>query len=158
MFISFDNQGGFVISILNNATSETANINALRKNMTSLDSSGSLIYLPGGDVYHISDIYKMSRGRKLFKLNVEKKPDIDDIINVAILETSYLQIKKTNNDDSDYILCLDNPNLSSYTLNFNDLSGYISSLWDNIRGSFTPFHNNTVNIALMKKIYFPNRT
>ncbi|EHU03710.1 toxin B domain protein [Escherichia coli DEC1B] len=50
--------------------------------------------MPGGDVYHISDIYKMSRGRKLFKLNVEKKPDIDDIINVAILETSYLQIKK----------------------------------------------------------------
>ncbi|EHU31275.1 toxin B domain protein [Escherichia coli DEC12B] len=30
----------------------------------------------------------------MFKLNVEKKPDIDDIINVAILETSYLQIKK----------------------------------------------------------------
>lgn len=159
MFISFDNQGGFVISILNNATSETANINVLQKNMTSLDSSGSLIYLPGGDVYHISDIYKMSRGRKLFKLNVEKKPDIDDIINVAILETSYLQIKKTNNDDSDYILCLDNPNLSSYTLNFNDLSGYISSLWDNIRDGFTPFHNNTVNIAPNeKKIYFPNRT
>lgn len=37
----------------------------------------------------------MSRGRKSFKLNVEKKPDIDDIINVAILETSYLQIKKS---------------------------------------------------------------
>ncbi|EGJ3281357.1 toxin B, partial [Escherichia coli] len=52
--------------------------------MTSLDSSGSLIYLPSGDIYHISDIYKMSRGRKSFKLNVEKKPDIDDIINVAI--------------------------------------------------------------------------
>ncbi|STH53449.1 glycosyltransferase sugar-binding region containing DXD motif family protein [Escherichia coli] len=89
----------------------------------------------------------------MFKLNVEKKPDIDDIINVAILETSYLQIKKTNNDDSDYILCLDNPNLSSYTLNFNDLSGYISSLWDNIRGGFTPFHNNTVNIAPNEKKY-----
>ncbi|EED1158022.1 DUF3491 domain-containing protein, partial [Escherichia coli] len=83
-----------------------------------------------------------------------KKPDIDDIINVAILETSYLQIKKIpNNDDSDYILCLDNPNLSSYTLNFNDLSGYISSLWDNIRGSFTPFHKNTVNIAPNEKKY-----
>ncbi|EPD0696519.1 toxin B, partial [Escherichia coli] len=39
MFISFDNQGGFVISIINNATSEAANINVLRKNMTSLDSS-----------------------------------------------------------------------------------------------------------------------
>ncbi|EOM2472338.1 hypothetical protein CXY61_005441, partial [Escherichia coli] len=92
--------------------------------------------------------------RKSFKLNVEKKPDIDDIINVAILETSYLQIKKIpNNDDSDYILCLDNPNLSSYTLNFNDLSGYISSLWDNIRGSFTPFHKNTVNIAPNEKKY-----
>ncbi|EGE7292559.1 toxin B, partial [Escherichia coli] len=25
--------------------------------MTSLDSSGSLIYLPSGDIYHISDIY-----------------------------------------------------------------------------------------------------
>ncbi|EFC2449600.1 toxin B, partial [Escherichia coli] len=24
--------------------------------MTSLDSSGSLIYLPSGDIYHISDI------------------------------------------------------------------------------------------------------
>ncbi|EOL1142661.1 toxin B, partial [Escherichia coli] len=154
IFISFDNQGGFVISILNNATSEAANINVFRKNMTSLDSSGSLIYLPSGDIYHISDIYKMSRGRKSFKLNVEKKPDIDDIINVAILETSYLQIKKIpNNDDSDYILCLDNPNLSSYTLNFNDLSGYISSLWDNIRGSFTPFHKNTVNIAPNEKKY-----
>ncbi|EGX9152810.1 DUF3491 domain-containing protein, partial [Escherichia coli] len=45
IFISFDNQGGFVISILNNATSEAANINVFRKNMTSLDSSGSLIYL-----------------------------------------------------------------------------------------------------------------
>ncbi|EOQ0264094.1 DUF3491 domain-containing protein, partial [Escherichia coli] len=44
IFISFDNQGGFVISILNNATSEAANINVFRKNMTSLDSSGSLIY------------------------------------------------------------------------------------------------------------------
>ncbi|HFO7300658.1 TPA: DUF3491 domain-containing protein, partial [Escherichia coli] len=41
IFISFDNQGGFVISILNNATSEAANINVFRKNMTSLDSSGS---------------------------------------------------------------------------------------------------------------------
>ncbi|EOQ9840364.1 DUF3491 domain-containing protein, partial [Escherichia coli] len=40
IFISFDNQGGFVISILNNATSEAANINVFRKNMTSLDSSG----------------------------------------------------------------------------------------------------------------------
>ncbi|EFJ1261347.1 DUF3491 domain-containing protein, partial [Escherichia coli] len=38
IFISFDNQGGFVISILNNATSEAANINVFRKNMTSLDS------------------------------------------------------------------------------------------------------------------------
>ncbi|ENI7034500.1 DUF3491 domain-containing protein, partial [Escherichia coli] len=47
----------------------------------------------------------------------------------------------------------DNPNLSSYTLNFNDLSGYISSLWDNIRGSFTPFHKNTVNIAPNEKKY-----
>ncbi|EEV0921285.1 toxin B [Escherichia coli] len=37
----------------------------------------------------------MSRGRKSVKLNVEKKPDINDIINVAILETSYLQIKKS---------------------------------------------------------------
>ncbi|EEV4198172.1 DUF3491 domain-containing protein, partial [Escherichia coli] len=35
IFISFDNQGGFVISILNNATSEAANINVFRKNMTS---------------------------------------------------------------------------------------------------------------------------
>ncbi|EEX9626112.1 DUF3491 domain-containing protein, partial [Escherichia coli] len=34
IFISFDNQGGFVISILNNATSEAANINVFRKNMT----------------------------------------------------------------------------------------------------------------------------
>ncbi|HFS2932537.1 TPA: DUF3491 domain-containing protein, partial [Escherichia coli] len=84
--------------------------------------------------------------------NVEKKPDINDIINVAILETSYLQIKKIpNNDDGSYVLCLDNPNLSSYTLHFNDLSGYISSIWDNIRGSFTPFHNNTVNIAPNEK-------
>ncbi|EMZ0774596.1 DUF3491 domain-containing protein, partial [Escherichia coli] len=83
---------------------------------------------------------------------VEKKPDINDIINVAILETSYLQIKKIpNNDDGSYVLCLDNPNLSSYTLHFNDLSGYISSIWDNIRGSFTPFHNNTVNIAPNEK-------
>ncbi|EPU4471795.1 DUF3491 domain-containing protein, partial [Escherichia coli] len=98
------------------------------------------------------DIYKMSRGRKSVKLNVEKKPDINDIINVAILETSYLQIKKIpNNDDGSYVLCLDNPNLSSYTLHFNDLSGYISSIWDNIRGSFTPFHNNTVNIAPNEK-------
>ncbi|HAN0878907.1 TPA: DUF3491 domain-containing protein, partial [Escherichia coli] len=32
IFISFDNQGGFVISILNNATSEAANINVFRKN------------------------------------------------------------------------------------------------------------------------------
>ncbi|EHL8815107.1 DUF3491 domain-containing protein, partial [Escherichia coli] len=89
---------------------------------------------------------------KSVKLNVEKKPDINDIINVAILETSYLQIKKTpNNDDGSYVLCLDNPNLSSYTLHFNDLSGYISSIWDNIRGSFTPFHNNTVNIAPNEK-------
>ncbi|EIH7266173.1 DUF3491 domain-containing protein, partial [Escherichia coli] len=72
--------------------------------------------------------------------------------NVAILETSYLQIKKIpNNDDGSYVLCLDNPNLSSYTLHFNDLSGYISSIWDNIRGSFTPFHNNTVNIAPNEK-------
>ncbi|MCM5522321.1 toxin B, partial [Escherichia coli] len=117
-----------------------------RKNMTSFDGCRSLIYLPSGDVFYISDIYKMSRGRKSVKLNVEKKPDINDIINVAILETSYLQIKKIpNNDDGSYVLCLDNPNLSSYTLNFNDLSGYISSLWDNIRGSFTPFHKNTVN-------------
>ncbi|EEZ1891193.1 DUF3491 domain-containing protein, partial [Escherichia coli] len=70
----------------------------------------------------------------------------------AILETSYLQIKKIpNNDDGSYVLCLDNPNLSSYTLHFNDLSGYISSIWDNIRGSFTPFHNNTVNIAPNEK-------
>ncbi|EFL3995019.1 DUF3491 domain-containing protein, partial [Escherichia coli] len=68
------------------------------------------------------------------------------------LETSYLQIKKIpNNDDGSYVLCLDNPNLSSYTLHFNDLSGYISSIWDNIRGSFTPFHNNTVNIAPNEK-------
>ncbi|HDS1986781.1 TPA: DUF3491 domain-containing protein, partial [Escherichia coli O145:NM str. 2012C-4478] len=112
----------------------------------------SLIYLPSGDVFYISDIYKMSRGRKSVKLNVEKKPDINDIINVAILETSYLQIKKIpNNDDGSYVLCLDNPNLSSYTLHFNDLSGYISSIWDNIRGSFTPFHNNTVNIAPNEK-------
>ncbi|EJC3629849.1 DUF3491 domain-containing protein, partial [Escherichia coli] len=89
---------------------------------------------------------------KSVKLNVEKKPDINDIINVAILETSYLQIKKIpNNDDGSYVLCLDNPNLSSYTLHFNDLSGYISSIWDNIRGSFTPFHNNTVNIAPNEK-------
>ncbi|EFH0653852.1 DUF3491 domain-containing protein, partial [Escherichia coli] len=66
--------------------------------------------------------------------------------------TSYLQIKKIpNNDDGSYVLCLDNPNLSSYTLHFNDLSGYISSIWDNIRGSFTPFHNNTVNIAPNEK-------
>ncbi|EFE5475294.1 DUF3491 domain-containing protein, partial [Escherichia coli] len=107
---------------------------------------------PSGDVFYISDIYKMSRGRKSVKLNVEKKPDINDIINVAILETSYLQIKKIpNNDDGSYVLCLDNPNLSSYTLHFNDLSGYISSIWDNIRGSFTPFHNNTVNIAPNEK-------
>ncbi|EJE87962.1 toxin B, partial [Escherichia coli O26:H11 str. CVM10021] len=78
--------------------------------------------------------------------------NINDIINVAILETSYLQIKKIpNNDDGSYVLCLDNPNLSSYTLHFNDLSGYISSIWDNIRGSFTPFHNNTVNIAPNEK-------
>ncbi|EFM8950150.1 DUF3491 domain-containing protein, partial [Escherichia coli] len=123
-----------------------------RKNMTSFDGCRSLIYLPSGDVFYISDIYKMSRGRKSVKLNVEKKPDINDIINVAILETSYLQIKKIpNNDDGSYVLCLDNPNLSSYTLHFNDLSGYISSIWDNIRGSFTPFHNNTVNIAPNEK-------
>ncbi|EFF7831075.1 DUF3491 domain-containing protein, partial [Escherichia coli] len=116
------------------------------------DGCRSLIYLPSGDVFYISDIYKMSRGRKSVKLNVEKKPDINDIINVAILETSYLQIKKIpNNDDGSYVLCLDNPNLSSYTLHFNDLSGYISSIWDNIRGSFTPFHNNTVNIAPNEK-------
>lgn len=120
--------------------------------MTSFDGCRSLIYLPSGDVFYISDIYKMSRGRKSVKLNVEKKPDINDIINVAILETSYLQIKKIpNNDDGSYVLCLDNPNLSSYTLHFNDLSGYISSIWDNIRGSFTPFHNNTVNIAPNEK-------
>ncbi|EHO4413940.1 toxin B, partial [Escherichia coli] len=76
--------------------------------------------MPSGDVFYISDIYKMSRGRKSVKLNVEKKPDINDIINVAILETSYLQIKKIpNNDDGSYVLCLDNPNLSSYTLHFN---------------------------------------
>ncbi|EET7051304.1 toxin B, partial [Escherichia coli] len=85
--------------------------------MTSFDGYRSLIYLPSGDVFYISDIYKMSRGRKSVKLNVEKKPDINDIINVAILETSYLQIKKIpNNDDGSYVLCLDNPNLSSYTL------------------------------------------
>ncbi|EFL9118736.1 DUF3491 domain-containing protein, partial [Escherichia coli] len=127
-------------------------INVFRKNMTSFDGCRSLIYLPSGDVFYISDIYKMSRGRKSVKLNVEKKPDINDIINVAILETSYLQIKKIpNNDDGSYVLCLDNPNLSSYTLHFNDLSGYISSIWDNIRGSFTPFHNNTVNIAPNEK-------
>ncbi|EJW4240127.1 DUF3491 domain-containing protein, partial [Escherichia coli] len=152
MFISFDNQGGFVISISNNATNELTDINVFRKNMTSFDGCRSLIYLPSGDVFYISDIYKMSRGRKSVKLNVEKKPDINDIINVAILETSYLQIKKIpNNDDGSYVLCLDNPNLSSYTLHFNDLSGYISSIWDNIRGSFTPFHNNTVNIAPNEK-------
>ncbi|EPX8102899.1 DUF3491 domain-containing protein, partial [Escherichia coli] len=149
---SFDNQGGFVISISNNATNELTDINVFRKNMTSFDGCRSLIYLPSGDVFYISDIYKMSRGRKSVKLNVEKKPDINDIINVAILETSYLQIKKIpNNDDGSYVLCLDNPNLSSYTLHFNDLSGYISSIWDNIRGSFTPFHNNTVNIAPNEK-------
>ncbi|EIP6835501.1 toxin B, partial [Escherichia coli] len=63
--------------------------------------------MPGGDVFYISDIYKMSIGRKPVKLNVEKKPDINDIINVAILETSYLQIKKIpNNNDSGYVLCL----------------------------------------------------
>ncbi|EFL9298531.1 DUF3491 domain-containing protein, partial [Escherichia coli] len=147
-----DNQGGFVISISNNATNELTDINVFRKNMTSFDGCRSLIYLPSGDVFYISDIYKMSRGRKSVKLNVEKKPDINDIINVAILETSYLQIKKIpNNDDGSYVLCLDNPNLSSYTLHFNDLSGYISSIWDNIRGSFTPFHNNTVNIAPNEK-------
>ncbi|EOU2865881.1 DUF3491 domain-containing protein, partial [Escherichia coli] len=146
------NQGGFVISISNNATNELTDINVFRKNMTSFDGCRSLIYLPSGDVFYISDIYKMSRGRKSVKLNVEKKPDINDIINVAILETSYLQIKKIpNNDDGSYVLCLDNPNLSSYTLHFNDLSGYISSIWDNIRGSFTPFHNNTVNIAPNEK-------
>ncbi|ELL2511285.1 DUF3491 domain-containing protein, partial [Escherichia coli] len=145
-------QGGFVISISNNATNELTDINVFRKNMTSFDGCRSLIYLPSGDVFYISDIYKMSRGRKSVKLNVEKKPDINDIINVAILETSYLQIKKIpNNDDGSYVLCLDNPNLSSYTLHFNDLSGYISSIWDNIRGSFTPFHNNTVNIAPNEK-------
>ncbi|EFN0844608.1 DUF3491 domain-containing protein, partial [Escherichia coli] len=131
---------------------ELTDINVFRKNMTSFDGCRSLIYLPSGDVFYISDIYKMSRGRKSVKLNVEKKPDINDIINVAILETSYLQIKKIpNNDDGSYVLCLDNPNLSSYTLHFNDLSGYISSIWDNIRGSFTPFHNNTVNIAPNEK-------
>ncbi|HGW6330162.1 TPA: DUF3491 domain-containing protein, partial [Escherichia coli] len=135
-----------------NATNELTDINVFRKNMTSFDGCRSLIYLPSGDVFYISDIYKMSRGRKSVKLNVEKKPDINDIINVAILETSYLQIKKIpNNDDGSYVLCLDNPNLSSYTLHFNDLSGYISSIWDNIRGSFTPFHNNTVNIAPNEK-------
>ncbi|EJS0388379.1 DUF3491 domain-containing protein, partial [Escherichia coli] len=138
--------------ISNNATNELTDINVFRKNMTSFDGCRSLIYLPSGDVFYISDIYKMSRGRKSVKLNVEKKPDINDIINVAILETSYLQIKKIpNNDDGSYVLCLDNPNLSSYTLHFNDLSGYISSIWDNIRGSFTPFHNNTVNIAPNEK-------
>ena len=154
IFISFDNQGGFIISIFNNSTSEVLKINVYRKDMASLEYCRSLIYLPGGDVFHISDIYKISKGRERFKLNIEKKPVIDDVIDVGFLESSYVHIKKMSSNNNDgYVLCLDNPNASSYSLNFNELSGYVSGIWDNFRGGFTPFYNNTLNFTPHEKKY-----